>query len=83
MRNLHDAAMSFAANSALGSGDRVATLDISYQTRCAVEPNTELHVRADVVRLTRQIAYLESTVSDHEKAMSRARATFVVRRKNG
>ena len=72
VRNLHDAAMSFAANS-----------DISYQTRCAVEPNTELHVRADVVRLTRQIAYLESTVSDHEKAMSRARATFVVRRKNG
>ena len=32
---IHDAAMNFAANSALQSGDRVATLDVSYQTRRA------------------------------------------------
>ena len=81
---VHDAAMNFASNSALESGDRVSTLDVSYQTRRAPEAGATLGVRGEVARLARQVAYLESTVSDAEgEVVSRAMATFIVRRKNG
>ena len=63
---IHDAAMNFAANSALESGDRVATLDVSYQTRRAPKVGDALTVRGDVSQLTRQVAYTESTVTDAE-----------------
>jgi uncharacterized protein (TIGR00369 family) len=81
---VHDAAMNFAANSALESGDRVATLDVSYQTRRAPKVGDPLDVRGEVVQLTRQVAYVESTVADADGAVvSRAMATFIVRRKTG
>ncbi|MDQ1432826.1 MAG: hypothetical protein QOF40_3428 [Actinomycetota bacterium] len=81
---IHDAAMNFAANSALESGDRVATLDVSYQTRKAPTVGDPLAVRGEVVQLTRQVAYVESTVTDADGAVvSRAMATFIVRRKQG
>ncbi len=81
---VHDAAMNFAANSALESGDRVATLDVSYQTRRAPKIGDSLSVRGEVVQLTRQVAYVESTVTDADGAVvSRAMATFIVRRKSG
>ena len=82
---VHDAAMNFASNSALESGDRVATLDVSYQTRRAPEAGAPLQVRGEVVRLTRQVAYVESTVTDARtrEVVSRAMGTFIVRRKNG
>ena len=80
---IHDAAMNFAANSALESGDRVATLDVSYQTRRAPKVGDALSVRGEVSQLTRQVAYTESTVTDAEGAVvSRAMATFIVRRKD-
>ena len=66
---IHDAAMNFAANSALESGDRVATLDVSYQTRRAPNIGDALAVRGEVVHLTRQVAYVESTVSDADGAV--------------
>ena len=50
---IHDAAMNFAANSALQSGDRVATLDVSYQTRRAPKVGDPLSVRGEVTQLTR------------------------------
>jgi uncharacterized protein (TIGR00369 family) len=79
---IHDAAMNFAANSALSSGDRVATLDVSYQTRKAPNVADPLTVRGEVTQLTRQVAYLESNVLDADGAVvSRAIATFIVRRK--
>jgi uncharacterized protein (TIGR00369 family) len=79
---IHDAAMNFAASSALESGDRVATLDVSYQTRRAPHVGDSLAVRGEVVQLTRQVAYVESTVSDADGgAVSRAMGTFIVRRK--
>ena len=78
---VHDAAMNFAANSALESGDRVATLDVSYQTRRAPKVGDLLAVRGEVVQLTRQVAYTESSVSDADgSVVSRAMATFIVRR---
>jgi uncharacterized protein (TIGR00369 family) len=79
---IHDAAMNFAANSALESGDRTATLDIAYQTMRSAEGGRELRVRGEVVRLARQVAYLESTVrADEGEIVSRATGTFFVRRK--
>jgi uncharacterized protein (TIGR00369 family) len=79
---IHDAAMNFAANSALASGDRVATLDVSYQTRRAPKVGDRLAVRGEVVELTRRVAYVESTVRDADGGVvSRAMGTFIVRRK--
>ena len=81
---VHDAAMNFAASSALERGDRVATLDISYQTIRSSEAGKALVVRGEVVRLTGSVAYLEATVHDHERALvSRATGTFFVRRRGG
>ena len=41
-----------------------------------------LSVRGEVVQLTRQVAYVESTVTDSDGGIvSRALATFIVRRK--
>jgi uncharacterized protein (TIGR00369 family) len=78
---VHDAAMNFAASSALSSGDRVATLDVSYQTRRAAKVGDALAVRGEVTQLTRQVAYTESTITDTEGGVvSRAMATFIVRR---
>jgi acyl-CoA thioesterase len=79
---VHDAAMNFAASSALDRGDRAATLDVAYQTMRSTETGAELSVRGEVVRLTRSVAYLESTVRDADQGLvSRATATFFVRRR--
>ena len=79
---IHDAAMNFAASSALERGDRAATLDLSYQTIRPSSSGDRLAVRGDVLRLGTNVAYLESTVRDAEAAfISRATATFFVRRR--
>jgi uncharacterized protein (TIGR00369 family) len=79
---IHDAAMNFATNSALSSGDRAATLDVAYQTMRPAQAGQALTVRGDVVRLTTQVAYVESTVRDADaELVSRATGTFFVRRK--
>ena len=81
---VHDAAMNFAASSALERGDRAATLDLSYQTMRPAETGAPLAVRGEVVRLATSVAYLESTVRDAGGALiSRAAATFFVRRRDG
>ena len=79
---IHDAAMNFATNSALEPGDRAATLEISYQTIRPAAEGDVLSVRGDVVRVAKQVAYVEATVRDHEEQLvSRATATFLLRRK--
>jgi uncharacterized protein (TIGR00369 family) len=81
---VHDAAMNFAASSALERGDRAATLDLSYQTMRPAEADAPLAVRGEVVRLSTSVAYLESTVRDADAALiSRGTATFFVRRRDG
>jgi uncharacterized protein (TIGR00369 family) len=79
---VHDAAMNFASNSALESGDRVATLDVSYQTRRGAAAGDRLRVRGEVAQLARTVAYVESTISTEADGtvVSRAIATFAVRR---
>jgi uncharacterized protein (TIGR00369 family) len=81
---VHDAAMNFAASSALERGDRAATLDLSYQTMRPAEAGKPLTVRGEVVRLSTSVAYLESTVRGADAALvSRGTSTFFVRRRDG
>jgi uncharacterized protein (TIGR00369 family) len=79
---IHDAAMNFATNSGLESGDRAATLDLSYQMMRGAEAAQPLTLRGEIVRLTKQVAYVESVVRNAEgELVSRGTGTFLVRRK--
>lgn len=79
---VHDAAMNFATNAALESGDRAATLELKYSTMRAARADDALTVRGDVVRLARQVAYLETAVRDADgELVSTGTGTFFVRRK--
>jgi uncharacterized protein (TIGR00369 family) len=79
---IHDAAMNFATNSALESGDRAVTLDVAYQTIRPAASDDMLTIRGEVVRLAKQVAYATSTVQDATGAVvSSATATFLVRRR--
>jgi uncharacterized protein (TIGR00369 family) len=79
---VHDAAMNFATNAALESGDRAATLELKYSTMRAAQAGDTLSVRGEVVRLARQVAYLATTIRDAEgEPVSTGTGTFFVRRK--
>jgi uncharacterized protein (TIGR00369 family) len=79
---VHDAAMNFGINAALESGDRAATLELKYSTMRAARAGDELSVRGEVVRLARQVAYLETAIRDADgKPVSKGTGTFFVRRK--
>jgi len=79
---VHDAAMNFAASSALERGDRAATLDVAYQTIRPSGGGDTLAVRGEMVRLGGSVAYLESSIRNTDQALvSRATATFFVRRR--
>ncbi len=78
---IHDAAMNFATNSALESGDRAATLNVAYQLLRPAAAGDALTVRGEVVRITRQVAYVESTVRRGDELVSRASGTFLVQRR--
>jgi uncharacterized protein (TIGR00369 family) len=80
---VHDAAMNFAASSALERGDRATTLDVGYQIIRASGGGETLRVRGEVVRLATSVGYLESTVRDPgDRLISRATATFFLRRRD-
>ena len=80
---VHDAAMNFAASSALERGDRATTLDVAYQMIRPSSSGNALKVRGEVVRLSTNVAYLESIVRGGDDALiSRATATFFVRRRD-
>jgi uncharacterized protein (TIGR00369 family) len=79
---IHDAAMNFAVNSALESGDRAATLDVTYQTIRPAAAGDRLAVRGEVVRVAKQVAYATAAVRDGDgEVVSSATATFLLRRK--
>jgi len=72
----------------LAGGDVDAGLRVGERRRTVrggaliAEAGAALAVRGEVVQLTRQVAYLESTISDTEgQVVSRALGTFIVRRK--
>jgi uncharacterized protein (TIGR00369 family) len=80
---IHDAAMNFATNAALESGDRAATLELKYSTMRSAQAGDALTVRGEVVRLARQVAYLETAIHDAAgDAVSKGTGTFFVRRKD-
>jgi uncharacterized protein (TIGR00369 family) len=79
---VHDAAMNFASNAALDSGDRTATLELKYSMLRSARAGEELSVRCEVVRLTRQVAFLETAIRDgYGEPVSKGTGTFLVRRK--
>ncbi len=79
---VHDAAMNFATNAALEKGDRCATISITYSTVRGAASGDELAVRGEVIRLARQIAYLETTVTNADgELVSKASGQFILRRK--
>ena len=79
---IFDAAMNFAVNSALDSGDRCATLELSYQIIRGPEPGATLAVRSDVVRAARSVAFVEARITDADgEVVARGAATWNVRRK--
>ena len=82
---LLDAAMNFAILASLEPGERGATLEIKTSTMRAVRAGDRLRVRGEVVRLARQVAYVEGWVrradGDHEgELVSHASGTFIVQR---
>jgi uncharacterized protein (TIGR00369 family) len=79
---LLDAVMNFAINAALLGRDRTqATVEMTTELLRPALLATRYTIRGEVVRLTRQIAYAEATVSSEErKLMSRATGTFLVHR---
>ncbi|MEP6623589.1 MAG: PaaI family thioesterase [Acidimicrobiia bacterium] len=80
---VHDAAMNFATNSALERGESGATISITYSTMRGAKAGDALSVRAEVVRLARQIAYLTTTISNADgDVVSTASGTFILRRRD-
>jgi uncharacterized protein (TIGR00369 family) len=80
---VHDAAMNFATNAALEKGDRGATISITYSTMRAAQAGDALAVRGEVIRLARQIAYLETTITNADgELVSKASGTFILRRRD-
>lgn len=79
---VHDAAMNFATNAALEKGDRGATISITYATMRGSSAGDVLAVRGEVIRLARQIAYLETTITNADgELVSKASGTFILRRR--
>ncbi|MGH3731900.1 MAG: PaaI family thioesterase [Acidimicrobiales bacterium] len=77
-----DAAMNFAINAALRGRDRTeATIEMTTELLRPALVGESHSLRGEVVRLTRQIAYAEATLTNaHNKLVSRASGTFLVRR---
>jgi uncharacterized protein (TIGR00369 family) len=79
---VHDAAMNFATNSALEKGESGATISITYSTVRGAKAGDTLSVRGEVIRLARQIAYLQTTITNAEgDIVSTASGTFILRRR--
>jgi uncharacterized protein (TIGR00369 family) len=79
---LLDAAMNFAINAALTGGDRTAaTIELATELLRPASTGAVYRLRGEVVRLARQIAHAEATLSDDQgDLVSRASGTFLVHR---
>lgn len=78
---LLDAAMNFAMLASLARGDRGATLEMKTSTMKPAKAGEALRVRGEVVRLARQVAYLEAWVRREDgELVSHSTGTFIVRR---
>jgi uncharacterized protein (TIGR00369 family) len=79
---LFDAAMNFAVNAALPSGDRTrGTLELKTETMRPAMTGQWYVLRGEVTRLARQVAFAEAMLRDAEsRVVSRATGTFLLDR---
>jgi uncharacterized protein (TIGR00369 family) len=79
---LLDAAMNFAVNAALPGRARTrATLEMKVETMRPGRVGETYALRGEVVRLARQVAYAEATVTDRDgQLVSRSTGTFLLHR---
>ncbi len=79
---LLDAAMNFAINSALAGRHRTrATLEMKVETMRPAMVGETYRLRGEVVRLARQVAYAEASVTDEgDRMVSRSTGTFLLHR---
>jgi uncharacterized protein (TIGR00369 family) len=79
---LLDAAMNFAINAALVGRDRTnATIEMSTELIRPARRGEEYAVRGEVVRLARQIAHAQATITGTQgELISRSTGTFLVHR---
>jgi uncharacterized protein (TIGR00369 family) len=79
---LLDAAMNFAINAALPGRSRTrATLEMKIETMRPAVLDGTYRLRGEVVRMARQVAYAEGSVSDGDgKLVSRSTGTFLLHR---
>ncbi len=77
-----DAAMNFAINAALAGRDRTrATLEMKVETMRPALVGEPYALRGEVVRMARQVAYAEASVSDGAgRLVSRSTGTFLLHR---
>lgn len=77
-----DAAMNFAINAALPSGDRTrGTLELKTETMRPAVSGERYALRGEVTRLARQVAFAEASLRDGEgRVVSRATGTFLIDR---
>jgi len=79
---LLDAAMNFAVNAALpGKARTRATLEMKIETMRPAMDGGSYRLRGEVVRMARQVAYAEASVTDAEgQLVSRSTGTFLLHR---
>ncbi|HEY5109678.1 MAG TPA: PaaI family thioesterase [Acidimicrobiales bacterium] len=82
---LLDAAMNFAINAALPGKSRTkATLEMKIETMRPALDGGSYVLRGEVVRMARQVAYAEASVTDAEgQLVSRSTGTFLLHRPDG
>ncbi len=79
---LLDAAMNFAINAAMPGRDRTrATLEMKVETMRPASKGEAYALRGEVVRMARQVAYAEGTITDQAgHLVSRSTGTFLLHR---
>ena len=79
---LLDAAMNFSINAALPGRDRTqGTIEMTTELLRPAAIGERYALRGEVVRLTRQIAFAEATLTNEEdKLVSRSSGTFLIQR---
>lgn len=79
---LLDAAMNFAINASLDGRDRTrSTIDMTGSYLRTANLGAVFHVRGDVTRLAKQVAFAEATCKDESgNLVSRATGTFLLHR---
>ncbi|HEY4929249.1 MAG TPA: PaaI family thioesterase [Acidimicrobiales bacterium] len=80
-----DAAMNFAINAALPGKSRTrGTLEMKIETMRPAMDGGTYSLRGEVVRMARQVAYAEASVTDGEgQLVSRSTGTFLLYRPDG